>query len=208
MLQADKFAVKRRKISWCNAHSRLAKQLVTPPEWPAPPVDPARIMNRIIDRVQGSRPSKRIRQLRLHVWQQARRGRRTPSTQVAGPLRTRIPSPEETGGHELMLSDGNVWCNECGLYSRKRQSRQFGVACTQVARASLAALREGRHPVKGFHFRDTHKVMAEVFARAAHTAQCIVRQESQRLLYEHDAMSCSCFPPSEGARQDNPFTLA
>ena len=82
MLQADRFAVKRRKVSWCNAHSRLAKQLVTPPERPAPPVDPARAMNRIIDRVQGSRPSKRIRQLRLHVWQQARRGR--PCREVTG----------------------------------------------------------------------------------------------------------------------------
>ena len=197
MVLAEKLARKRRRISWSNSHSRLAKQLITPPERPAPPVDPARVMNRIIDRVQGSRPSKRIRQLRLHVWQQARRARPTPDVKVAGPLRTRIPAPEETGDHELMLSDGNVWCYQCGLYSRKRQSRQFGVACTQVARASLAALRDGRHPINGFHFRDTHKVMAEVFARAAHTPQCIVRQESQRLLYGHDAMSCTCFPSSE-----------
>ena len=26
-----------------------------------------------------------------------------------------------------MLSDGNVWCHECGLYTRTRQSKQFGI---------------------------------------------------------------------------------
>ena len=165
-----------------------------PPERPPPPVNHARVMHRIMDRVQAIQPSKRIRLLRLQVMQQARRRTHTPGVKVAGPIRTRVPAPEETGGHELMLSDGNVWCNECGLYSRKRQSRQFGVVCTQVARPSLAALRDGRHPVKGFHFRNTRKVMAEVFARAAHTPRCIVRQESQRLLYGHEAMSCTCFP--------------
>ena len=132
----------------------------------------------------------------------------SPMMQVVGPLRTRVPAPDETGGHELMLSDGNVWCNDCGLYSRKRQSRQFGVVCTQVARASLAALREGRHLVPGFQFRETRKVIAEVFARSAHTPACTVRQESQRLLFGYDTMSWSCVPISENARQDNPLTLA
>ena len=107
-----------------------------------------------------------------------------------------------------MLSDGTLWCQVCGLYTRKRQRRQFGVECTQVARASLAALREGRHPMRAFKFRRTTPVIAEIFARAAHTANCIVRQESMRLLEGYDAMSCDCFPPSEGARHDLPLTLA
>ena len=112
----------------------------------------------------------------------------------AGTCQNENSTPEETGGHELMLSDGNVWCNECGLYSRQEQSRQFGVACTQVARPPLEALREGRHPIKGFRFRDTRKVMAEVFALAAHTPRCIVRQESRRLMFGYDAISCTCLP--------------
>lgn len=164
-------------------------------------------MNRIIDRIEGVQPSKRSRQLRLRVWQQARRGKRTPITQFAGPLRTRIPAPDETRGHELMLSDGNVRCQHCGLYSRKIQSKQFGMVYTQVARASLPALREGRHPMRRSQFRETRRVMAEVFARPAHTADCTATQKSQRILFWYDEMTCSCFPINENARPDNPLSL-
>ena len=117
------------------------------------------------------------------------------TTHVAGPVRTRVPTPDETGSHELMLSDGTLWCCQCGLYTRKRQSRQFGVQGTQVARASLMALREGRHLVHAFKFRQTTKLVAEAFARPTHTAQCTVRQESMRFLSGYDNMSCTCFPP-------------
>ena len=84
-----------------------------------------------------------------------------------------------------------------GALSKQRQSRQFSAACTEVARPSLEPLRDGRHPMKGFRFRDTRKVMAEVFALAAHTPSCIVRQESRRLMLGYDAMSCTCVATSE-----------
>ena len=208
MKVSEKLARKRKRLSWCSTHSGLTRQLLEPEQWPPPPVSLPQIMNRLMDRVQGRRPSKKIRQLRLHVWQQARRGNVPQVAQLSGPVRTRVPTPDETGNHELMLSDGTIWCQQCGLYTRKRQSRQFGVECTQVARASLAALREGRHPVRAFKFRRTTHAVAEVFARPAHTAECTVRQESMRFLGGYDSMSCICNPPSLGARCDNPPTRA
>ena len=115
--------------------------------------------------------------------QQAVRGKKANVQRVSGPVRTRVPAPEETGGHELMLSDGTIWCNECGLYTRQRQSRQFGVECTQVVRPSREALRAGRHPIRGYKFRETRKVTAEIFAFAAHSPNCIRQQESRRILF-------------------------
>ena len=165
-----------------------------PPERPRPDIDHAEVMHRIIDRVQGSQPSKEIRLLRLKVMQQAVRDRRAKPQRVSGPVRTRVPAPEETGGHELMLSDGTIWCNECGLYTRQRQSRQFGVECTQVVRPSREALRAGRHPIRGYKFRETRKVTAEIFAFAAHSPNCIRQQESRRIVFGYGSMSCSCFP--------------
>lgn len=162
MVEAALLATKRRKIVWCSGNSRLSPQLLRPPVWPtAEPNACERVMMMLRDRVGGPIPSQRVLNERLKVIQQTRRGRVTPLTSCLGPMRERLPTVDETGGHELMISDGTVWCYDCALYTRRRQSRQFANECTQVARPSLTALRDGRHPRHSFLFRSAEHVVAE-----------------------------------------------
>ena len=122
-------------------------------------------------------------------------------------VRKRLSTIEETGQHDIRQSDGVLWCSVCGHYTLKRQSRQFASVCTGVPRPSLAALKEGRHPVLGYAFRRTATAPAEVFALPAHSYSCRMRQYALQLCFGYDAASCSCMPGGVGARTGNPLSL-
>ena len=164
-------------------------------------------MTRLLDRVQGPSPSYKVRRARLELWRMQAAGAADEVVRVSGPLRQRIPTDQETGQHVIQQSDGILWCSVCGLYTRKRQSRQFAAMCIGVARPSVTALKDCRHPTLRFAFRETTDVNAEVFALLAHTYRCRMRQYAQQLLFGCDAARCVCWPGETLVRPDNPLSL-
>ena len=203
-----KLSDKRQKVVWLQGSSPLAMQILVPPTWHS--VEEGayfRIMTKLLDRVQGSQPSLAVRRARLRLWRG--RGSRTVDAvvKISGPIRERQSAIQETGQHDIRQSDGVLWCAVCGLYTLKRQSRQFASVCTGVPRTSLTALKEGKHPVLGYAFRQTTAAPAEVFALPAHSYSCRLRQYALQLCFGYDAASCSCMPEGVGARTDNPLSL-
>ena len=191
-----------------HGNSPLASQLLQPPVWRSPNEGAYdRIMTTLLNRVQGPNPSYKVRKARLELWRRQAAGVADEVVRVSGPLRQRVPTDQETGQHVIQQSDGILWCSVCGLYTRKRQSRQFAAACTGVARPTVTALRDGRHPTRRFAFRETTDVCAEVFALPAHSYRCRLRQYAQQLLFGYDAARCDCWPGETLVRPDNPLSL-
>ena len=208
-LDRRKLADKRRKVIWLNGNSPLAVQLLQPPVWNSVN-DGAffQIMTRLLDRVQGPIPSPAVRKARLTIRKMKSSRSVVTTVRLAGPVRTRQPTEQETGEHTIQQSDGMLWCSTCGLYTRKRQSRQFASICTGEARPSLNALRGGRHPVLQYSFRQTTETTAEAFALPAHSYSCRMRQYARQLVFGYDAARCTCMPGQTVADPRNPLSLA
>ena len=88
----------------------------------------------------------------LERWQGAReKGRKGGDTEAG--LGANEEARVQRGGHWLRVTGGLVWCTRCACYAHRRHGAGLKGVCkpgrSGAARARLARLHQGLHPVTG-----------------------------------------------------------